>query len=91
MIDYIQDDILRSSNDAKTRRILLRSHSFYISQDGLLYHLDRSHKRSTRHAFSKLDVSQLMKYEILSNLHNHVADTYFGVHKTFQTLKQRYW
>ena len=42
MIDYIQDDIL-PSNDAKARRILLRSDSFYISQDCLLCHLDRSH------------------------------------------------
>ena len=41
--------------------------------------------------FSQLDVPQSMKYEIVSNVHNHVADTLFGVHKTFQTLKQRYW
>ena len=32
-----------------------------------------------------------MKYEILSNVHNHVAGAHFGVHKTFQKLKQRYW
>ena len=51
MIDYIQDDIL-PSNDAKARGILLRSGSFYISQDGLLYHLDRSQKRSARDSFS---------------------------------------
>ena len=82
MIDYIQDDIL-PSNDAKARRILLRSDSFYISQDCLLCHLDRSQRRA-RDSFSQLVVPQSMKYEILSNVHNPVAGAHFGVHKTFQ-------
>ena len=90
IMDYIQHDSL-PSNDAKARRILLRSDCFYISQDGLLYHLDRSQKRSVRDSFSQLVVPQSMKYEILSNVHNHVAGAHFGVHKTFQKLKQRYW
>ena len=79
-----------ASNDAKARRILLRSDSFYISQDGLLCDLDRSQRRA-RDSFSQLVVPQSMKYEILSNVHNHVAGAHFGVHKTFQKLKQRYW
>ena len=90
IIDYIQDEIL-SSNDAKARKILLRSDSFYISQNGLLYHLDRNLTRSMLDAFSRLVVPQSMKYEILSNMHNHVAGAHFGVHKTFQKLKRRYW
>ena len=90
IMDYIQHDSL-PSNDAKARRILLRGDCFYISQDGLLYHLDRSQKRSARDSFSQLVVPQSMKYEILSNVHNHVAGAHFGVHKTFQKLKQRYW
>ena len=77
-------------NNAKARRILLRSDSFYISQDGLLCNLDRSQRRA-RDSFSQLVVPQSMKYEILSNVHNHVAGAHFGVHKTFQKLKQRYW
>ena len=84
-MDYIQHDSL-PSNDAKARRILLRSDCFYISQDGLLYHLDRSQKRSARDSFSQLVVPQSMKYEILSNVHNQVAGAHFGVHKTFQKL-----
>ena len=42
-------------------------------------------------SFSYLVVPQSMKYKILSNLHNHVAGAHFGVHKTLQKLKQRYW
>ena len=71
IIDYIQHDNL-PSNNAKARIIFLRRDSFYISQDGLLCHLDRSQKRA-RDSFSQLVVHQSMKYEILSNVHNHVA------------------
>ena len=48
-----------------------------------LCHLDRSQKLA-RDSFSQLVVPQSMKYEILSNVHNHVAGAHFGVHKTFQ-------
>ena len=48
-------------------------------------------QRRARDSFSQLVVPQSMKYEILSNVHNHVAGAHFGVHKTFQKLKQRYW
>ena len=87
IIDRIQNDIL-PSNDARARKILLRGDSFYISQDGLLYHLDCNQKRSARDAFSQLIIPQSMNYKILSNVHNHVAGAHFGVHKTFQKLKQ---
>ena len=90
LIDYIQDEIL-PRNDARARRILLRGDSFYIGQDDLSYHLDRNQTRSTRDMFSQLVVPQLMKYEILSSVHNYVTGAHFGVHKTFQKLKQRYW
>ena len=58
---------------------MLRSDCFYISQDGLLYHLDRSQKRSARDSFSQLVVPQSIRYEILPNVHNHVAGAHFGV------------
>ena len=91
IMEYIQNDIL-PSNEAKAKKILLRSGSFYISQDGLLHHLDRNQKRRTRDAFSQLVVpAQSIKYETFSNVHNHVAGAPFGVHKTFQKLNQRYW
>ena len=63
MIDYIQDDIL-PNKDAKAGRILSRS-VFYISQDGLLCHLDRSQK-GVLDSFSQLVVPQSMKYETFS-------------------------
>ena len=59
IIHHIQDDIL-PSNDAKARRIFLKSDSFYISQDGFLHHLGH-HNQKCRDAFSQLVVPQSMK------------------------------
>ena len=59
--------------------------------DQSLYKIDRSQKRRTRDAFSQIVVLHSTKYEILSNVHNHVPGAHFGVHKTFQKLRERYW
>ena len=32
-----------------------------------------------------------LRCEILSNIHDHVSGAHFGVHKTFDKIKQRYW
>ena len=88
--DFLESDVL-PSDDKSARKILLTSDSFYLGKDGLLYHLDRNHKRNARDSFSKLVVPQSMRYEILSNVHDHVSGGHFGVHKTFSKVKERYW
>ena len=90
MIDFLESDNLPFS-DKKARNILLTSDRFYLDKDGLLYHLDRNQKLSARDSFSQLVVPQSMKFEILSNVHDHVSGAQFGTHKTFHKLKQRYW
>ena len=57
----------------------------------MLYYLDGSQKHSARDSFSQLVAPQSMKYEILSNVHNHEAGAHFGVRKTFQKLKRYWW
>ena len=32
-----------------------------------------------------------MQNQVLSNVHDHVSGGHFGIHKTFQKVKQRYW
>ena len=51
----------------------LTTDNFYLGKDGLLYHLDRNHKRNARDSFLQLLVPQSMRYEILSNMHDHVS------------------
>ena len=70
---------------------MLTSDSFYIGRDGLLYHLGDNRKRNSLDSFSQLVVPPALRFEILSNMHDHVSGAHFGVHKTFNKVKQRYW
>ena len=89
-IDFLENDVL-PLNEKSARRLLLTSETFYIGKDGLLYHLDQNRKRNNHDAFSQLVIPQALKFEVLSNVHDHVSGGHFGVHKTFQKVKQRYW
>ncbi len=90
IIDFVEDDVV-PFDDKSARKLFLTSDSFYIGQDGLLYHLDRDRKRRNEDPFSQLVIPQALKFEVLSNVHDHVSGGHFGVHKTFQKVKQRYW
>ena len=57
---------------------MLTSNSFYVGRDGLLYHLDSDQKLSDRHSFSQLVVPPPMRFEVLSNVHDHVSGAHFG-------------
>ena len=90
MIDFLESDVL-PFDDKRARKILLTSDKDYVGQDGLLYRLDKDLKRNARDSFSQLVVPPSMKFEVLSNVHDHVSGAHFGVHKTFHKVKQRYW
>ena len=90
MIDFLENDIL-PTNDKVARKILLTSDNFYIGQDGLLYHIDFNRRRNARESFSHLVVGAALRFEILSNVHDHIAGANFGLNKTISKLKQRYW
>ena len=79
MIDFLENDILPTNDN------------FYIGQDGLLYHIDFNRRRNARESFSQLVVPAALRFEILSNVHDHIAGAHFGLNKTFSKLKQRYW
>ena len=90
IIDFLENDTV-PPNDKLARKILLFSDTFYIGQYGLLYHLDQNQNRNNHEAYSQLVIPHALKFEILSNVHNHISGAHFGVHKTFQKVKQRYW
>ena len=90
IIDYLESDAL-PSDDRAACKILLKSDSFYIGRDGLLYNLGDNRKRNSWDSFPQLVVPPMLRFEILSNMHDHVSGAHFGVHKTFNKVKQRYW
>ena len=79
MIDFLENDILPTNDN------------FYIGQDGLLYHLDFKRRHNARESFSQLVVPAALRFEVLSNVHDHIAGAHFGFNKTFRKLKQRCW
>ena len=78
-------------DDHAARKVLLTSNAFYVGHDGLLYHLDSKRRSNSYDSFSQLVVPASLRFEILSNVHDHVSGAHFGVHKTFDKIKQRYW
>ena len=90
IIDFLENDVV-PFDDKSARKLFLTSDSFYIGQDGLLYHLDRNKKGGNEDPLSQLVVPQSLKFEVLSNVLDHVSGAHFGIRKTFQKVRQRYW
>lgn len=76
MIDFLENDIL-PTNDKDARKILLTSDNFHIGQDGLLYHIDFNRRRNASESFSQLVVPAALRFEILSNIHDHIASSFW--------------
>ena len=47
IIDFHENDVL-PDDDGKARKLLLSKDAFFMGEDGLLYHLDRTRKRKCR-------------------------------------------
>ena len=90
IIDILENDAV-PLNDKSAEKIFLSRDSFYIGQDGSLFHSDQNRKRTNQEAFSQLAIPHALKFEILSNVYDHISGAHFGVNKTFQKVKQRYW
>ena len=90
MIDFLENDILPAT-DKDARKILLTSDNFYFAQDYLLYHFDFNRRRNARESFSQLVVPAALRFEILFNVHDHIAGAHFGLNKTFSKLNQGCW
>ena len=90
MIDFLENDILPAT-DKDARKILLTSENIYIGPDDLLYHIDFNRRRNARESFSLLVVPAALRFEIRSNVHEHIAGAHFGLNKTFSKLNPGYW
>ena len=86
IIDFLESAVL-PFDDHAARKVLLTSNAFYVGRDGLLYHLDSKRRSNSYDSFSQLVVPASLRFEILSNVHDHVSGVHFGVHKTFDKIK----
>ena len=78
IIDFLENNTV-PPNDKLACKILLTSDR-----------LDQNQKRYNHEAYSQL-IPHALKFEILSNVHDHISGAQSGVHKTFPKVKQRYW
>jgi len=90
IIHYLESSEL-PANERSARRLLLVEDLFYLADDGLLYRIEHKVKRNSSEPFSQLVVPESLRFEILSNAHDHITGGHLGTHKTFQKLRMRYW
>ena len=72
IIDYLESGILPKSNP-QARAILLSNDSFYLDEDGLLYHIAYSRGSCGKESFSQLVIPAALRYEILTQGHDNVT------------------
>ncbi|PFX13456.1 Retrovirus-related Pol polyprotein from transposon 17.6 [Stylophora pistillata] len=66
--------------------LLLQQYDFEI-----IHSPGNNRKRNSWDSFPQLVVPPALRFEILSIMHDHISGAHFGVHKTFNKVKQRYW
>lgn len=90
LIEYLEQDVLPKS-DPKARSILLSSDSFYLNDDGLLYHITHARGARGKETLSQLVIPSALRYEVLMQGHDNVTAGHLGVHKTYDKLRKRYY
>ena len=90
LISYLETNEL-PDNDKLARKILLSEDLFYLGNDGLLYRIEHNTRRTCPQPLSQLVIPEALRFEILSNAHDHVTGGHLGTHKTYQKLRTRYW
>ena len=90
LICYLETNEL-PDNDKLARKLLLSEDLFYLSNDGLLYRIEHKTRRTCPEPISQLVVPESLRFEVLSNAHDHITGGHLGTHKTYQKLRIRYW
>ena len=90
LISYLESHEL-PDDEKIARKLLMMEDYFYLGDDGLLYRIENKTSRNLSEPISQLVIPTSMRYEILSNAHDHVTGGHLGTHKTYQKLRARYW
>ena len=90
LIDYLES-INLPDKDKLARSLLLTIDEYYLSDDGLLFHLWTP--RRSRHitTYQQLVIPAALRYEVLTWAHDDPTAGHFGTVKTYETLRTRYY
>ncbi|XP_044178256.1 uncharacterized protein LOC122960249 [Acropora millepora] len=90
LISYLENWTLPADNGS-ARRLLLTVDDYFLSPDGLLFHLwtPPAHRRPS--TVQQLVIPTAMRYEILTWGHDDPTAAHFGTTKTYEKLRTRYY
>ena len=90
LITYLENWTLPADNGS-ARRLLLTVDDYFLSPDGLLFHLwtPPAHRRPS--TVQQLVIPTAMRYEILTRGHDDPTAAHFGTTKTYEKLRTRYY
>lgn len=94
LIEYLETRMMPI--DEKKQRICLRAEEQFVLKDGLLYHYYQpKHKGRvdlTNHYVFQLAAPREIRKDLLYHYHDNLAGGgHFGVTRTFEKLRQKYW
>lgn len=90
LIRYLANSNL-PENNSNARSLLLSVDDYFLSEDGLLFHLwtPKDYRRATTH--QQLVVPTTLRYELLVWAHDDPTGGHFGTVKTYEKLRTRYY
>ena len=90
LIAYLETSKLPHDN-ASARSLLLTIDDYFLSSDGLLFHLWTPTGSRRKTTYQQLVIPAALRYEILSWGHDDPTAGHFGTTKTYEKLRTRYY
>ena len=90
IIQYLEDAQLPLGN-SEARTLLLSIDSYYLDESGILFHLWSPSKRRVTSIFSQVVIPSSLRYEVLVACHDDPTAGHFGVFKTYEKIRARYY
>lgn len=90
LISYLETATLPGDN-ASARSLLLMVDDYFLSPDGLLFHLWTPTGSRRKTTYQQLVIPASLRYEILTWGHDDPTAGHFGTTKTYEKLRTRYY
>ena len=90
IIAYLESATL-PIEDSHARSILLSIDSFYLNEDGILFHLWTPGKRHVKSLVSQVVIPASLRHEILVACHDDPTAGHLGIFKTYEKVRSRYY
>ena len=90
LINYLESATL-PDDDKLARSLLLTIDDYFLSDDGLLFHLCTPRKTHHTTTYQQLVIPAALRYEVLTWGHDDPTAGHFGTVKTCEKLRTRYY